>query len=138
MLLEYESHSRMKHFVQDLNRLYLDNPAFWQNDSSWEGFRWISCDDRDNSVIAFRRIDDAGNELVGICNFCPVKREHYRLGLSKPGAWELALNSDEKKYGGWGTELPEIAAEESPWGELLYSAEFTLPPLSVLYYKPKA
>ena len=137
LLLDYESHRKMQDFVRDLNHLYLDEPAFWQNDSDWNGFRWISCDDRDNSVIAFRRIDDKGHEIVGICNFCPVKREHYRLGLPKAGDWEIILNSDEKKYGGWGTTLPAITAEKSPWGDLQYSAEFTLPPLSVLFYKPK-
>ncbi len=138
VLLEYERHAQMKDFVRDLNHLYLDNPAFWQNDQSWDGFRWISCDDRDNSVIAFRRIDDRGREIIGICNFCPVKRENYRLGLPKAGSYELVLNSDETKYGGWGTPLPQITAEKSAWGELEYSAEFTLPPLSVLFYKPKA
>ena len=138
LLLDYEKHRQMLDFVRDLNRLYLDTPAFWQNDTDWEGFRWISCDDRDNSVIAFRRIDRRGREIVGICNFCPVKRENYRLGLPKRGRWTLVLNSDEEKYGGWGTELPEIRAEESPWKDLSYSADFTLPPLSVLFYKPGA
>ncbi len=136
MLLDYESHRQMRDFVRDLNHLYLNTPAFWQNDQSWEGFQWISCDDRDNSVIAFRRIDEKGHEIIGICNFCPVRREHYRIGLPKAGAYELVLNSDEKKYGGWGTELPAVVAEESPWGNLQYSGEFTLPPLSVLYYIP--
>ena len=135
-LLDYDRHRQMKDFVRDLNHLYLDHPAFWKNDQSWEGFQWISCDDRDNSVIAFRRIDDKGHEVIGICNFCPVKREHYRLGLPKAGEYELLLNSDEEKYGGWGTELPDIVAEESPWDKLQYSADFTLPPLSVLFYKP--
>ena len=60
------------------------------------------------------------------------------IGLPKAGAYELLLNSDEKKYGGWGTELPELIAEQSPWGDLQYSGELTLPPLSVLFYKPKA
>ncbi|MBQ1371900.1 MAG: alpha amylase C-terminal domain-containing protein, partial [Oscillospiraceae bacterium] len=137
LLLDYDTHRQMKDFVRDLNHLYLDTPALWQNDSNWEGFQWISCDDRDNSVIAFRRIDDQGRELVGICNFCPVKRSHYRLGLPRAGAYELALNSDAKQYGGWDTELPPIVAEKSPWGSYEYSAEFVLPPLSVLFYKPK-
>ena len=135
LLLDYEKHRQMQSFVRDLNKLYLDTPALWQNDQDWEGFRWISCDDRDNSVIAFRRIDRRGRELVGICNFCPVKREGYRLGLPKPGLWHSVLNSDEERYGGWGVELPEVRAEKSPWKDLPYSAEFTLPPLSVLFYR---
>ena len=137
LLLDYDTHRQMKDFVRDLNHLYLNTPAFWQNDSDWEGFQWISCDDRDNSVIAFRRIDGRGHEIIGICNFCPVKRSSYRIGLPQPGAYELVLNSDAKEYGGWDTELFSIFAEESPWGSCGYSAEFVLPPLSVLYYKPK-
>ena len=137
LLLGYDRHRQMQAFVRDLNHLYLDNPAFWQDDQDWDGFRWISCDDRDNSIVAFRRIDRRGHEIIGVCNFCPVKREHYRLGLPKPGAYELLLNSDDPKYGGWGNELPEIRAEKSPWGDLSCSAEFTLPPLSVLFYRPK-
>lgn len=138
LLLGYDRHRQMQAFVRDLNHLYLDNPAFWQDDQDWDGFRWISCDDRDNSIVAFRRIDRRGHEIIGVCNFCPVKREHYRLGLPKPGAYELLLNSDDPKYGGWGNELPEIWAEKSPWGDLSCSAEFTLPPLSVLFYRPKS
>ena len=138
LLLDYESHRQMKDYVRDLNRLYLDTPAFWQNDADWNGFQWISCDDRDNSVIAFRRIDDRGREIIGICNFCPIRRENYRLGLPKSGTYELVLSSDAQKYGGWGTELPPITAEASPWGELPYSAAFTLPPLSVLFYKRRS
>ena len=137
LLLDYDRHRQMQAFVRDLNHLYLDNPAFWQDDQDWDGFRWISCDDRDNSIVAFRRIDRRGHEIIGVCNFCPVKREHYRLGLPKPGAYELLLNSDDPKYGGWSNELPEIRAEKSPWGDLSCSAEFTLPPLSVLFYRPK-
>ncbi|MBQ2153546.1 MAG: 1,4-alpha-glucan branching protein GlgB [Oscillospiraceae bacterium] len=137
LLLGYDRHRQMQAFVRDLNHLYLDNPAFWQDDQDWDGFRWISCDDRDNSIVAFRRIDRRGHEIIGVCNFCPVKREHYRLGLPKPGAYELLLNSDDPKYGGWSNELPEIRAEKSPWGDLSCSAEFTLPPLSVLFYRPK-
>ena len=137
LLLDYDRHRQMQAFVRDLNHLYLDNPAFWQDDQDWDGFRWISCDDRDNSIVAFRRIDRRGHEIIGVCNFCPVKREHYRLGLPKPGAYELLLNSDDPKYGGWSNELPEIRAEKSLWGDLSCSAEFTLPPLSVLFYRPK-
>lgn len=138
LLLDYDRHRQMQAYVKDLNHFYLDNPALWENDQSWEGFRWISCDDCDNSVVAFRRIDQKGREVICICNFCPVKREHYRIGVPKAGAYEAVLNSDDPKYGGRGTPLPEVKAEKSPWGDLQFSAEFTLPPLSVLFYKRKA
>ena len=135
LLLDYDKHRQMQAYVRDLNHFYLDTPALWQNDSDWEGFRWISCDDRDNSVVAFRRIDRKGREIIAVCNFCPIKREHYRLGLPRPGVYDPILNSDEEKYGGWGTPIQPVRAEKGQWGELAYSGEFTLPPTSVVFYK---
>ena len=84
----------MQDYVRDLNHFYLDHSSLWNNDSDWNGFQWISADDRDNSVIAFRRIDRRGCELIVICNFCPVTRTDYRLGLPKPGEYESVFNSD--------------------------------------------
>ena len=138
LLLDYEKHRQMKDFVRDLNHFYLDNPAFWSNDQGWDGFRWISCDDRDNSVVAMRRIDRHGKEVVAIFNFTPVQRDHYRLGLPKAGVWAPVLNSDDPKYGGWGAEVLPVTAEQSPWGEYEFSGEFTLPPNSAVFFKRQA
>ena len=135
LLLDYEKHRQMHAFVKDLNHFYLDNPAFWSNDQDWDGFKWISCDDRDNSVVAVRRIDRKGREIVGIFNFTPVQREHYRLGLPKAGIWEPVLNSDDAKYGGWGVPIGPVKAEKSPWGDCQFSAEFLLPPNSAIFFK---
>ena len=135
LLLDYEKHRQMRDFVRDLNHFYLDNPAMWSNDLGWDGFRWISCDDRDNSVVALRRIDPKGKEVVAIFNFTPVQRDHYRLGLPKAGVWAPVLNSDDPKYGGWGVPVGPVKAEKSPWGECPFSAEFTLPPNSAMFFK---
>ena len=75
LLLDYEKHRKMQHFVRTLNHFYLDHRCLWENDSDWDGFRWLSCDDRDNSIVAFRRISRKGKELIAVCNFCPVLRE---------------------------------------------------------------
>ena len=138
LLLDYDKHRQMQQFVKALNHLYLDNPAFWSNDQGWDGFRWISCDDRDNSVVAVRRIDRQGKEIVGVFNFTPMQREHYRLGLPQDGVWEPVLNSDAAEFGGWGTPVPPVTAEASPWGECGYSGEFILPPNSAVFYQRKA
>ena len=137
LLLDYERHRQMQDYVRDLNHFYLDHSSLWNNDSDWNGFRWISADDRDNSVIAFRRIDRRGCELIVICNFCPVTRTDYRLGLPKPGEYEAVFNSDEVRYGGKGTELPVVTAEKEPLHGLPFSGSFTLAPLSVAFYRKK-
>ncbi len=75
LLLGYEKHEKMQHFVRTLNQFYLEHRELWENDSDWGGYEWIEPDDRDNSVIAFRRKDRKGRELVVVCNFCPVLRK---------------------------------------------------------------
>ena len=137
MLLDYDRHRQMHDWVRDLNHFYLDHSCMWNNDSDWNGFRWISADDNANSVVAFRRNDRRGRELICICNFCPVLREHYRLGLPKPGQYEPVLSSDDLKYGGSGTELLTVTAEREPMHGLQYSGEFTLAPLSAMFYQRK-
>jgi 1,4-alpha-glucan branching enzyme len=135
MLLGYEKHAKMQSFVRDLNKFYLKTPAMWQNDTDWNGFKWISLDDNSQSVISFRRIDARNREIIVVCNFCPVKREHYRIGLPKRGTWEAVLSSDDEKYGGSGCELPRVKAVKKPLHGYDYSGEFTLPAMSVVYYK---
>lgn len=137
LLLEYDRHRQMQSYVRDLNHFYLDNSCLWNNDTDWNGFKWISADDRDNSVVAFRRIDRRGRELICICNFCPVRREHYRLGLPKQGEYEPIFNSDAVCYGGGGTELPTVSAEKIPMHGLPFSGEFTLAPMATTFYKRK-
>ena len=135
MLLDFDRHRQMRDYVRDLNHFYLANSSLWNDDTDWNGFSWISADDRDNSVVAFRRMDRRGRELILVCNFCPVERENYCLGLPKPGIYKAVLNSDEVKYGGKGTPLPEIRAAHEPMHGLPYTGSFTLPPLSAVFYK---
>ena len=135
LLLGYDRHRQMQDFVRTLNRLYLDTPALWENDSDWGGFQWIAPDDRDNSVISFRRISHKGQEVLVICNFCPVLREGYRLGVPKRGWYVPILNSDDEKFGGAGAALSPLHAEKVPSHGQDYSAAFRVPPLSVTLYR---
>ena len=102
MLLGYDKHRELQSYVRDLNHFYRDTPALWQVDYSWEGFQWIVPDDSKQSVIAFLRRDAAGKMVLVVCNFNPVLRKEYQMGVPNPGSYKEILNSDDKKYGGSG------------------------------------
>ncbi len=83
---------KSKAFFQSLNHFYLNTPSLWEVDFSWEGFSWIAHDDNEQSVIAFRRIDKSGHEIIAVCNFVPVQREHYCIGVPFAGIYEGLYN----------------------------------------------
>ncbi len=134
LLLDYEKHSKMQIFVRELNRFYLKNRALWENDSDWDGFRWLSCDDRDNSIVAFRRIDRRGRELIAVCNFCPVLRENYELPLPKAGWYVPVFNTDDEAFGGFGNAAKTVHADRKNQEQYSHAGRFTVPPMSVTYY----
>ena len=131
-LLDYDMHKKLQDFVRDLNELYLKRSELWELDTSWDGFKCISADNNEQSVIAFRRINRDGRELAAVINFTPVTRETYRVGLPKPGLYKEVLNSDDEKYGGSGVVNGTVKAEKIPWNGLPYSVELTLPPLGAV------
>ena len=134
-LLDYDKHKMLHRFIRDLNGFYLENSELWENDSDWNGFKWIISDDKDNSVIAFRRINKNGEEIICVCNFCPVLRKRYRIGVPENGIYRPVLNSDKKIYGGSGTRLRKIKSARKEAHGSAYSISVTLPPLSTVYYK---
>ena len=138
MLLDFDKHRQMQEYVRDLNHFYLDHPALWSNDTNWEGFQWISCDDYEQSVISFRRIDDKGKEVIVVCNFCPVLRTGYQIGVPQAGSYIPVLSSDDAKYGGEGAPLSPVKAKKEEKHGLPYSVELTLPPMSAVFYEHKA
>ena len=102
LLLDYEMHRKLKDYTKELNHFYRANAPLWQIDYSWEGFSWISSDDNTNSVIAFRRIDDKGKELICVSNLTTVDRGDYKIGVPAAGTYEVVFNSDEERFGGTG------------------------------------
>ena len=133
-------HRGLQIFVQDLNRLYLAAPGLWQSDYEPGGFNWIDCTDNQNSVMSFSRQNaDRSSELVVILNLTPVLRQRYRIGLPHPGKWVESLNSDAAIYGGSNAgNLGTLVAQEHKCHNRPFSAEFTLPPLSIMVFKPEA
>ncbi len=135
MLLDYEPHRKMHKYVHDLNKFYLENKPLWENDSDWEGFKWICADDNSQSVISFRRIDKDGNEIIAVCNFCPVTRKNYRIGIPYEGNLSCVFTSCKKIYGGSGERVAGGKTKPIPMHGMEHSIALTVPALSVSYYK---
>ncbi len=134
-LLEYDSHRQMLEFSEKLNKFYVDNAPLWENDDSWTGFSWISNDDYKQSVIAFRRFDDSGNEIIVVCNFVPVERRDYKIGVPKKGRYKLVFNTDAVEFGGTGVTEKTFKSDTYAMHGFEDSISMTLAPLSVIYLK---
>ena len=138
-LLEYPMHAKLKEFNKQLNKFYLDHPELWEVDDSWHGFQWIALDDYQQSVISFRRIDKLGNELIAICNFCPMRREGYRIGVPVHGRYTQIFSSDAAEFGGTGENNGTVAStEDIPMHDQEQSIAVNLPSLSVQFYQLSA
>ena len=135
--LNHPPHAGVQALVRDLNRLYRDNPALHVHDCEGEGFGWIVVDDADQSVAAWlRRGGPEDAPIAVVCNFTPVPRVGYRLGLPGAGRWREIFNSDAQAYGGSGLgNLGEVAATVVPAHGFEASAEILLPPLATLYFR---
>ncbi len=137
-LLDYESHSKLQHYVSSLNHLYLKTPAMWQQDDSWDGFKWIDADNRDQSIFSYRRIDGKGNEYIVLLNFTPVVREDFLLGVPVAGVYEEVFNSDAAEFGGSGVvNIGELKSTGKAWNYLPDSIRLRVPPLGMTILKCK-
>lgn len=134
-LLNYEMHRKLQVFTQELLHIYRHEPAFWQLDRSWHGFEWIDCSDAEQSVVAFLRLTAEGKFIIVVCNFTPVGRFRYRIGVPSPGQYVEVLNSDCVSYGGSGQGNGKLEAERREWHGREYSLAITLPPLATIFIK---
>ncbi|WP_300059276.1 1,4-alpha-glucan branching protein GlgB [uncultured Roseobacter sp.] len=128
-------HAGLQRLVRDLNTLYRSAPALHEKDAEQDGFQWIEADDAANSVYAWirRGTGDVPNVVV-VCNFTPVGRGEYRIGLPMSGVWTEALNTDARIYGGQGRgNMGAIEARPAPEHDQPASAEIYLPPLSAIF-----
>jgi len=130
-LLDHEIHRGLQGLIADLNQYYKNTPAIYEKQFSPDGFEWVSNDDGENSILAYIRKgkEDQKMQLV-VCNFTPVIRENFNIGVIKAGQWREILNSDNKKYGGSGIKneglftANEVGSHHKP-----FSLTVTLPPL---------
>ncbi|GHV16305.1 1,4-alpha-glucan branching enzyme GlgB [Clostridia bacterium] len=140
MLLEYEMHKKMQTYTKDLIHFYRDTTALWQNDKDWNGYQWLKADDKANSILAFMRMSHSKREkVIVLCNFTPVARKSYTVGVPHSGIYKEIFNSDYSEFGGETERVPER--------EILHLAKkqkhdgypnalcIDLPPLSTIFLK---
>jgi 1,4-alpha-glucan branching enzyme len=135
--LEAPNHQGVQRLVQDLNRLYQNEPALYENDFEESGFEWIDASDTDNSVLSFiRKAKSTAEFIVVICNFTPATHRDYRIGVPWSGYYREILNSDSAYY--WGSNVGNgggQATEEIPMHGRPRSLSLTLPPLATIMLK---
>lgn len=136
--LQWPNHSGLFLWLKDLNHLVLREPALHEIDHDWRGFEWIDCHDHQQSILSLvRYAEDRSNCIVVVCNFTPVVRQHYQLGVPRGGEWREILNSDAHFYWGSGVGNGGVI-HANDWGthDRPNSLTLTLPPLSTIFLKP--
>ncbi len=139
-LLAYPQHQGVQQWVRDLNHTYAAEPALYELDFDPTGFEWVDCNDSQNSTISFiRRGRSTGDVILAVCNFTPVPREDYQVGVPRGGYWREILNSDSGYYGGSGLgNSGGVQASATSIHGRPCSLNITIPPLGMLYFKSTA
>ena len=138
-LLQWNSHRGVQRLISDLNRIYKEEPSLHQLDFDWSGFEWLELHDWENSVLAFlRRGKTPGDEIVVVCNFTPIVRQGYRIGVNRAGFYRELLNTDSECYDGTNVgNSGGVWSKAGPHGTHAHHLELTLPPLGVVFLKPE-
>ena len=136
-VLQYPFHQGIQKWIKDLNQLYKTDPAMYELDFSIDGFEWIDSHNWEHSIISFiRKGKDTDKIILIVCNFTPVLRNNYKIGVPRGGFWREVLNSDAEIYGGSGCgNSGGVEATAKPAHGRTHSTSLTLPPLSVLFFK---
>ena len=136
-LTDQHHHSKIQENLKALNELYKKEPALYEKAFSHEGFEWIDINDEENSIISFlRKGEDPDDNILVVCNFVPVPRENYRIGVQQSGSWKEIFNSDDEKFGGSNIKNADrINSEELPAHRQTNSISLTIPPMAVIYLK---
>jgi len=139
-LLEHPSHAGLKRWVRDLNTLYRGEPLLHTMDFNSAGFEWVDCKDFQRSIISFlRRGQNSNDQLLFVCNFTPVVRQNYRVGVPLEGHWKEILNSDAPLYGGSGQgNFGGLSTVPLPIHGRPFSLNMTLPPLGIVIFRPES
>jgi 1,4-alpha-glucan branching enzyme len=136
-LAQYDRHAGLQRLVEDLNRLYRAEPALHELDCDPAGFGWIDANDSQSSVLTFMRKGRSTDDIIVVaCNFTPVPRDNYQVGVPRGGFWQQVLNSDRREY--WGSGQGNLAGVEAVPVAVhgrRYSLNLALPPLGAVFFK---
>lgn len=130
-------HRKVQETLKELNRIYRTEPAFYEKAFSFEGFEWVDINDEENSIISFlRKGNEPKDNILVVCNFTPVPRENYRIGVEEEGKWKEIFNSDDDRFGGSNIKNPEeIESQAISAHRRNNSLSLILPPMAVIYLK---
>jgi 1,4-alpha-glucan branching enzyme len=136
-ILEQPTHQALQSMVSTLNRVYVDNAAFWQLDHDPAGFVWIDGGNADANLLSFLRVDKSGNQIACVINFAGQPHHNFTLGLPRSGKWNEILNTDATEYGGSGVgNFGSVEASGPGSHGQPYSATISVPPLAAVWFKP--
>lgn len=136
-LLEYDTHANLAAYTKKLNKVYIENPALWEQDSSYDGFKWLVVDDAVQNVVAFYRESKDGERVVAIINFADVNRKSYSFGVPDEGVYEVILDSLSDEFDGKEASLCEYQTEDTPMHGQKQSVTVELKGNQALYLKLK-
>jgi 1,4-alpha-glucan branching enzyme len=138
-LEESAPHRGVQRLMSDLNRLHATERPFFEVDFEWAGFEWIDANDAAASILSFiRRARSPEDNVVVVCNFTPVVRLDYRVGVPGPGFYREILNTDSVYYEGSDVgNAGGVRAEPIPWNDRPWSVKLKVPPLAAVYFKPQ-
>ena len=136
-LLDHAPHQGIQNWVKALNKYYKEQKALFEKQFSNEGFAWIDHGDADNSYLSYiRKGEDEDKPIVIICNFTPLNKWPYRLGVPKGGVWKEVINSDASEFGGSGQHRNDThLAVEEEWSNQPFYIEIGLSPLSIMIFE---
>ncbi|MDU7165830.1 1,4-alpha-glucan branching protein GlgB [Finegoldia magna] len=134
-VLEYEKHQKLKYFMKDLNKFYLNNDEFYDLDTSYSGFQWEDVNNANESLIIFERINSKNEKIICIFNFTPVRRKKYPVGVDEYALYSVVLNSSMKKYGGSLLRNKPYYSKNKKHNDRKFSITVDIEPFSAMFIK---
>ena len=134
-VLEYEKHQKLKYFMKDLNKFYLNNDEFYDLDTSYSGFQWEDVNNTNESLIIFERINSKNEKIICIFNFTPVRRKKYPVGVDEYALYSVVLNSSMKKYGGSLLRNKPYYSKNKKHNDRKFSITVDIEPFSAIFIK---